>query len=169
MIKTDAAIALLKDSIGRVGRPGIGAENDLARIYASMGRYQDAADTLSLILRNPRTPPLSQQVLDRVSLMVRLLRSAPAKPANPENLPPLEGNSYIHLYIGAPERALEAFDEPAQGYASLGYLAHSSYAPVRKTERFKKIMRDEGIAAYWRERGWPSYCHPTTGDDFECS
>jgi hypothetical protein len=40
---------------------------------------------------------------------------------------------------------------------------------VRTTERFKKIMRDEGLVAYWRERGWPSFCRPATGDDFECS
>ncbi len=58
--------------------------------------------------------------------------------------------------------------ESAADYPSLGYLVHPSYAPVRKTERFKKIMRDVGLVAYWRERGWPSFCRPATGDDFEC-
>ncbi len=75
--QTDAAITLLKDSPGRLGRPGIGAESDLARIYASLGRYQDAADTLSPILTSSRTLP--QQVRDNISTAVRLLRSAPAK------------------------------------------------------------------------------------------
>jgi TolB-like protein/DNA-binding SARP family transcriptional activator len=162
--QTDAAIALLKNSLGRLGRPGIGAESDLARIYASLGRYQDAADTLSLALPKAQT----QQVRDNVTAGVRLLRSAPAKAANPENLPRLGGFSFIYLYIGAPERALERYEEGAVGFPPLGYLVHPSYAPVRKTERFKKIMRDQGLVAYWRERGWPSFCHPTTGDDFAC-
>jgi tetratricopeptide (TPR) repeat protein len=163
--QTDAAIPLLKDSIGRVGRPGIGAETDLARIYASLGRYQDAADTLSLILTSPRTLP--QQVRDHISTAVRLLHSAAANAANPE-MPRLGGFSFIYLYIGAPERALERYDEGGADFPALGYLTHPSYSLVRKTERFKKIMRDEGLVAYWRERGWPSFCHPTTGEDFAC-
>jgi hypothetical protein len=105
--QTDAAIALLKDSIGRVGRPGIGAETDLARIYASLGRYQDAADTLSLILTSPRTLP--QQVRENISTAVGLLHSAPAKAANPEKLSRLSG---VHGFIctlarlSAPWRAM---------------------------------------------------------------
>jgi tetratricopeptide (TPR) repeat protein len=162
--QTDGAIALLKNSLGRLGRPGIGAETDLARIYASLGRYQDAADTLSLALPKAQT----QQVRDNMSSGVRLLRSAAAKAANPENLPRLGGFSFIYLYIGVPERALERYEEGAVGLPPLGYLVHPSYASVRKTERFKKIMRDEGLVDYWRERGWPSFCHPTIGDDFAC-
>jgi hypothetical protein len=53
-------------------------------------------------------------------------------------------------------------------FTDIALLWHPSYAPVRNTERFKKIMRDEGLVAYWRERGWPPFCHPTTGDDFAC-
>ncbi len=63
---------------------------------------------------------------------------------------------------------MERYEEGAVGFPPLGYLVHPSYAPVRKTERFKKIMRDQGLVVYWRERGWPSFCRPTTGDDFEC-
>jgi tetratricopeptide (TPR) repeat protein len=166
--QTDAAIALLMDSIGRVGRPGIGAESDLARIYASMGRYQDAADTLSPLLTTSRTPPLAQPVRDSVSTAVGFLHSAAGKAANPQRLPHLSAFYWLHLYTGAPERALEAYDEPALGFSSLGFLVHSSYSLVRKTERFKKIMRDQGLVAYWRERGWPSYCRPASGNDFEC-
>jgi TolB-like protein/DNA-binding SARP family transcriptional activator len=161
---TDAAIALLKDSIGRVGRPGIGAEGDLAHIYASMGRYEDAAATLSLILESDRP----KQIKDIVAPAVALLRSAPREPADPAKLPRLSVFRFIYLYVGAPERTLEAYEEGGASTASLGYLTHPSYSPVRKTERYKKIMRDEGFVAYWRERGWPSFCRPTSGDDFAC-
>jgi hypothetical protein len=40
---------------------------------------------------------------------------------------------------------------------------------VRKTERFKALMRKMGLVDYWKVRGWPDLCHPTTGDDFECN
>jgi hypothetical protein len=58
-----------------------------------------------------------------------------------------------------------------------GYLAgagnpeslwHPSYAPVRKTQRFKDYVRRSGFVASWKATGWPSFCHPTTADDFVC-
>ena len=48
-------------------------------------------------------------------------------------------------------------------------LWHPSYAPVRKTERFKTYLRNAGLVDYWRQKGWPDLCHPTTGDDFDCN
>jgi hypothetical protein len=46
---------------------------------------------------------------------------------------------------------------------------HSSYKPVRSSERFKLWARKIGLVEYWRAKGWPDLCHPTTGDDFECN
>jgi len=40
---------------------------------------------------------------------------------------------------------------------------------VRKTERFKALMRNTGIAKYWKARGWPDRCHPVGADDFACN
>ena len=42
------------------------------------------------------------------------------------------------------------------------------YADVRKTQRYKEFMRDRGVVAYWRERGWPDLCRPVGADDFSC-
>jgi len=42
-------------------------------------------------------------------------------------------------------------------------------APVRKTERFKAYVRKMGFVDYWRAKGWPDLCHPTTMDDFACN
>jgi hypothetical protein len=33
-------------------------------------------------------------------------------------------------------------------------------APVRKTEHFKALARNNGLVDYWRERGWPEFCRP---------
>ena len=43
-----------------------------------------------------------------------------------------------------------------------------SYAPVRKTERFKAFVRAAGMVDYWRAKGWPDLCHPIGADDFAC-
>lgn len=34
--------------------------------------------------------------------------------------------------------------------------------------RAKKLLRDYGFEAYWREKGWPTLCHPLGDQDFEC-
>jgi len=30
-------------------------------------------------------------------------------------------------------------------------------------------MHKAGYVEYWRAKGWPEFCHPTTGDDFACN
>jgi len=68
---------------------------------------------------------------------------------------------------------LEWYEESAAGnqYGSADFslLWHPSYAPARKTARFKTFVRKAGVVEYWRAKGWPEFCHPTAGDDFECS
>jgi TolB-like protein/DNA-binding SARP family transcriptional activator len=153
--QTEAAIAISKDDLGPGGRV------DLSRIYASLGRYQEAADVLSQARGG-------QQYLVLLPAAVPLLRSAPAKAPSPETLPRLARLDFIYLYIGAPERALDFFFEEYPDPIDISVLWHPTYATVRKMERFKTLVRQLGLIDYWRERGWPSFCRPTTGDDFVC-
>jgi hypothetical protein len=30
-------------------------------------------------------------------------------------------------------------------------------------------LRNIGLVDYWKARGWPDLCRPTTGNDFECN
>ena len=153
----DAAIAVLRENLGR---PGAGSGTDLPRILASLGRYEEAADMLS---RYPT--PINREISPAAAA---LLRGVAAKKSAPGPLPRLGNLGYIYLHVGAPERALEYYEQDARGAFDIALLWHKSYAPVRKTERFKKIVRDAGYVEYWRERGWPKFCHPTSGDDFAC-
>jgi hypothetical protein len=100
---------------------------------------------------------------------LRLLRSAPAKAAPSQPLPFLGGLSWVYLYAGQPERFLE-FEERnvASGYQITSILWNGRAAQLRKTERFKTLLRKSGVVDYWKARGWPDLCHPTTGDDFAC-
>jgi TolB-like protein len=159
--QTDAAIALFKQNMFRQG--GGNSPFVLARIYASLGRYEEAADFLSM-----PAPQVPREAQELGPIMVRLLRSAPTKVTSTEDLPRLLDASFIYLHIGAPERALQPYEEGSQTPSDIALLWHPSYAPVRKTERFNKVMRNEGLVDYWRERGWPDFCRPVGVDDFEC-
>ena len=138
----------------------------LAQAYAFAGRYAEAADTIHAIQGSDF---VSRQVLDQAAGM---LRQAPAKLAAPQSGPYLdEWLSWIYLYVGAPERALEGEERRVQiGLIDFFYNVWlPEYAPVRKTERFKALMRNTGIAKYWKARGWPDRCHPVGADDFACN
>jgi hypothetical protein len=132
--------------------------------YAAMGRYGEAADAL---LELP-TAYAAGSVKDAA----RLLRTAPKPVSTPQALPSLGNLDFVYLYVGAPDSALDRYEHEI-GSGDFGtytrYLWHRSYAPVRKTEPFKTLMRKAGLVDYWKARGWPDACHPTKGDDFECS
>jgi TolB-like protein/DNA-binding SARP family transcriptional activator/Flp pilus assembly protein TadD len=160
--QNDAAIAILKDlpAANNANNPA-----DRAMIYASMGRYGEAADLLENLPALNGFEAFSKDA-------ARLLRTAPLKVAGEQSLPQLGQLGWVYLYIGAPQRALEYNEREAEaGFRGFGFLPmvwHPSWAPVRKTERFKTYVRGLGLVEYWRAKGWPQWCHPTTGDDFEC-
>jgi hypothetical protein len=81
---------------------------------------------------------------------------------------------FVYLYAGAPERALQTYEDTVktgqvggQG-GTFAYLWHPSYAAARKTDRFKLFVRDAGMLDYWRSKGWPEFCRPVGSDDFIC-
>jgi adenylate cyclase len=151
--QNEAALAVLKS-----GPRGNNRAAELARVYASMGRYSEAADSVLELPAGVYPPEL-------VAEASRLLRMAPTTVVSPETLPRLAALGFIYPYIGAPVRVLEFYEE---GYDDIKSLWHSSFAPIRKTERFKAILRNAGLAEYWRARGWPAFCRPVGADDFEC-
>jgi len=136
----------------------------LALIYASMRRFDDAADALLELVDSNTDSDVAQAA--------RLLRTAPTRVPSAEELPDLPRSlGMLYLYLGAPERALEAYERIVDIgflFGNRGSVWHADYAPVRKTERFKVLMRKAGLVEYWRVKGWPEQCHPTTGDDFAC-
>jgi len=162
--QTDAAIAMMKEI------PPARWANGPADIYASLGRYTDAANALWEEWESSpedRRPPR-----DIVEEAMRLLRMAPARPSSPQTLPSLGGLNFVYLYVGLPERTLEIYERNVElKYSSIlggSTFWHPSYAAVRKTERFKAYIRNAGLVDYWRARGWPDLCRPVGADDFAC-
>ena len=142
--------------------PSVQSARILGMAYASMGRYAEAADVLASL-------PSDGVVKEAI----RLLRTAPAKADMPQNLPALGTQlAWVYLGVGAENRVMDNYETLLKGGrlggTDMGYLWHPYYAPVRKTERFKAFVKNAGYVDYWRARGWPQFCHPTTGDDFGC-
>lgn len=137
---------------------------ELALILAASGRYHDAASAL-------REMPPSNWPDGLLEKAAKLLDAAPAQNP-PDSMPKLGSLSFTFLHVGAPERDLEYYeDEVKGGYfqpISATWFWHPSFAPVRRTERFKKLVRELGMVDYWRARGWPQWCHPVAGNDFAC-
>jgi tetratricopeptide (TPR) repeat protein len=138
----------------------------LARAYAAAGDYAKSSDTLLAISGNQ----VSRRSVEEAA---RLIRTAPTKAKAPGALPVLEGElSFVYAYVDAVDRTL---DYPERGVA-INFLGQSTldpvwyppFAPIRKTERFKALMRKAGLVDYWRAKGWPDLCHPVGADDFVC-
>jgi TolB-like protein len=136
----------------------------IAMVHAGAGRFNEAADALSLL-----SAPAGSSRADLLEESVRLLRLAPKTVAAPKNGLP----HFVYLSVGAPGKVLETYERNVEA----GRMANTltvllwapSYAPVRKMERFKSLVRAAGMVDYWRAKGWPQqFCHPTTGDDFAC-
>jgi tetratricopeptide (TPR) repeat protein len=165
--QNEAAIAILEAIPPSGAEVGSVRNLELAQAYAAAGRYQEAADTLLAI-------PAEQNRVSRRSVedAARLLRNAPAKVPSPGTLPAfLDEMNFVYTHIGALDRVLERSERAVQVNDRPTLHAEfwsREYAPLRKTERFKALMRNAGLVDYWRARGWPDLCRPAGADDFVC-
>jgi adenylate cyclase len=155
---TEKAVAMLQPF-----RPGRTLE--LALVQAAAGRYHEAAAAI-------REMPAANYPAGMAEAAAKILESAPAKSAAPDTLPRIGNLSFAYMHVGAPERVLEFYeDEISAGYfqpISATWFWHPTYAAVRKTERFKDVVRGLGLVEYWSARGWPAQCRPAGMGNFSC-
>jgi hypothetical protein len=136
----------------------------LAMLYAGASQYAKAADTLLLVSSQVSRPAVEEAE--------RLLRTASTKVSAPQELPVLQAElSFVYAHIGALDRVLEYPERVVKvgGIATgFSHVWDPLYASLRKTQRFKILVRDAGMADYWREYRWPDLCRPVGADDFVC-
>ena len=159
--RNDEAIAILKTL-----PPTFGPRLRLAEVYASMGRYHEAADALEEV----PTGIFSKEAAEEA---IRVLRAAPARASRANGAVCGTRLGFVHLYAGAPDRVLDFFEGLTEaGYPALGNatcrLWAPSYVAVRKSDRFKAFVRKAGMVDFWQARGWPDLCRPVGADDFVC-
>jgi TolB-like protein len=161
--QANAVIAMLE---GRPLRSGV-TRSQLAQAYAVAGQFDKAADTV-LGPGGGGGGGISDR--NAAEEAARHIRSAPTKVSDASALPGWHWYfDYVYGYVGAPERLLDYPERAMQaGEPVFAVWFSRNYAPARKTERFKALVREAGLVDYWKARGWPDLCRPTTGDDFEC-
>jgi hypothetical protein len=72
-------------------------------------------------------------------------------------------------HFGDAQLALDVMERQVTANSQAAYLFwYPQMRDVRRSPRFKEIMRNAGFVDYWNEFGWPETCRPTVGDDFEC-
>ena len=164
----NAALATFR-SLASAQRDGLTLDDSVLRVVqllAGAGRFKEAADTLE-------ASELRGQLEEAAKEAARLLRIAPNKAALPNPPIPLGAFDFVYLFVGAPEQVLvyyeTIFEAGWMSNARTRVIWHTSYAPVRKTERFKALMRKAGFVDYWRAKGWPEFCRPVGAEDFACS
>jgi TolB-like protein/DNA-binding SARP family transcriptional activator len=152
--------------------PAAGGIRLIAPAYAQLGRYDDAievirAGTEAAAAGTGGAPPLPQAQVDAA---VQVLRATADKAPPPAQLPDFRDELlFVYAYTSTPERMLDAFQQTSVSpLTALRYTWWPVPSSVRKTERFKTLMRDAGFVAIWRVRGWPDRCRPVGADDFEC-
>jgi adenylate cyclase len=155
---TEKAVTMLQPF-----RPGRTLE--LALVQASAGRYREAAAAI-------REMPAANYPAGMTEAAAKILESAPANAAAPDALPRVGNMSFVYMHVGAPQRVLEFYEDEISGNyfqpISATWFWHPTYAAVRKTERFKKAVRDLGLVEYWGARGWPAQCRQAEANDFSC-
>jgi TolB-like protein/DNA-binding SARP family transcriptional activator len=162
----DRAIEMLKSILERPSVP-----YSLAMIYSTEGRYGEAADIMDATLKLRGELPQNQTPQWRAA--IAYLRSAPSKVAAGRDLPILGRQDWVYLYVGAPEHALDHYNADIGtglfgGPSAFGWLWNPPFAVIRNTAQFKALMKNAGFVDYWRQRGWPDFCHPVGNTDFAC-
>ena len=140
----------------------------IANIRAKQGRFAEAAEILS---QSP-TVAIGDFTQAKLAAAVQVLQAADNKAGVPRGLSALKSEwGFVYAYTAMPERVLDWPEEAlAKGdYGPLGETLWSA-APstIRKTDRFKALVRKAGLVDYWRLHGWPDQCWAVRVQDFTC-
>jgi tetratricopeptide (TPR) repeat protein len=133
-----------------------------ALIHASQGRFGEASDAVL------RAAKLYDPGMAKAASALLLA----AGTGRPPDAPDLGFFNMLHVYSSTPERALDYFltnlragfwaaSEPPQFW-------HSSkeFAALRRTPRFRSMIRETGLLDFWRKNGRPDLCAGASAEDF---
>jgi len=195
--RTGEAITLLERA-HQLEPLAAGTSGQLAHMYASKGRFEEAFTLLEDVYKNGNLPSLVSMEAVIIALsaddrdMLRTWMERADLHLEPEAK---------HLFktmgelIEDRQAALNALRDTFRQTEILDYLVAvwAAYhhdveltlaatrrmpapwsfwrplmADMRGTEGFREIVRGQGLVEYWREYTWSDYCHSVGINDFEC-
>ena len=134
--------------------------------YFEAGRYEDARAALAGFPPG-RTNPQQLENMDQIL-------GALAAGTAPPDVDTSKNEVLFDLMwpqLGASQAFLDIYRQRlvVAGWKGMAMnLAYPLVSPARSTTGYKELVTELGLVDYWRERGWPDYCHPAGENDFEC-
>jgi len=98
------------------------------------------------------------------------LRRAAADPAYPKSITAQSELAYWAAYFGDPQLSLQLMRSVLSDPSFAFVLWRPIVRDMRKLPGFKDLVRDLGLADYWRASGnWGEFCRPLDKNDLECT
>jgi len=167
------------ESEARQGRMReLGLANEITEAQGLMrSLVRDDAETVRrkldiLLSASPNPSPVTRSMadeFDRPEAVVAMLHAAFDDPRN-QSTQDMMRLAVFAAYYGEDELALRC---QRRAYFGFGpqlpmHLWHPIFVRTRQTAEFKQIVRELGIAGYWRKTGqWGDFARPLGDDDFE--
>ena len=155
------------------GDQEIGDVFAVPRVLALQGRAAARAQMQRFLVDQSVPMPVLSDVVadfDNPPAARAKLKTALDDPANQDETRQLKIAFWASFFddVDLANAAIHRFAVDFSG-GRLRSLWHPVFAPVRKTQGFKDVVRELGLVDYWRSSGdWGDFCHPLGATDFEC-
>lgn len=150
----------------------------LARVALARGDTPTWTSTYHLVFSNEKLPyhvlltHIKRLILsppeERAAARQRFWSVASELGFNREQLLAAPGWIYLPVDFLMAVEEYERWSETFWTVGSKSWIWLPELQPWRRSESFRRRVRDSGMLAYWQKHGWPDLCRPLGNDDFAC-